>query len=282
MRHWIQLIRLVNVLLSGAAALVGAYIAGGHAELTAWLLILVAPMLITAAGNIQNDYCDRSIDRLNRPDRPLISGAIHSSTAKYLVAVCYILGCAAAIPVGWTPLLIALLVVAILTLYNISWSRLPGLGNLTVASLGALPIFYGAFSVAASENPRMEITAAAALIALGLHLTRELLKDTVDMDGDRIGGRSTLPLLHGQVAVMRWSALVMIAVAAASLWLGTTGWLNPIYMVGTCITILPALLYGAAQCWWRPELTIAAFWSGGLKLIMVAGLVWITLGAPRP
>jgi len=44
------------------------------------------------------------------------------------------------------------------------------------------------------------------------------------------------------------------------------------------VTILPALLYGAAQCWWRPELPIASLWAGWIKVIMLAGLVWMVLG----
>ncbi|MBI5868740.1 MAG: geranylgeranylglycerol-phosphate geranylgeranyltransferase [candidate division Zixibacteria bacterium] len=280
MRHWLRLIRTWNVLLSGAAALVGAFIATGRFEQAIWLIIPIAPMLITAAGNIQNDLCDRAIDRLNRPDRPLASGAIQPASAKLAVIILFAIGVLATLPLGSIPVVITLLVVLLLTLYNTSWSRLPGLGNLAVSLMGALPIVFGATAIAQTNNSRSAIAVAAAAVAFWMHLARELTKDVSDIEGDRAGGRRTLPIVWGHATVMRATALVMLTAAATSLWLGTTGWLGPIYMIGICLTVLPALLYGAAQCFWRPEPAIATFWSGGLKLIMLAGLIWVALAAP--
>ncbi len=282
MRDWLRLIRLSNVLLSGAASLVGAYIVSGRVDLTIWLIIPIAPMLIAAAGNIQNDLCDRAIDRLNRPDRPLASGAIQPASAKLAAIILFAAGMLAAIPLGWIPFVIALLVVLLLTVYNISWSRLPGWGNIAVALMGSLPIVYGAVAIELTARPQLKIAFAAAAAAFWLHLARELTKDVSDVEGDRAGGRRTLPILWGHVNVMRTTAVVMLTAAATALWLGTTGWLGPIYMIGICLTVLPALLYGAAQCFWRPDPAIASFWSGGLKLIMLAGLIWVVLAAPGP
>jgi geranylgeranylglycerol-phosphate geranylgeranyltransferase len=186
------------------------------------------------------------------------------------------------VSLGWKPLVIAVVVVALLNLYNAKWSRLPGLGNLAVSFMGALPIIYGGASTHPAASSRLEIPAAAALVAFWLHLARELLKDTVDIDGDLAAGRRTLPILHGPVAVMRVTALTMLIAAVCAFWLGTTGWFTSLYMFGICVTVLPALLYGAAQCWLRPEQPIAARWTAWLKVIMLAGLVWMVLSMRIP
>ena len=52
-------------------------------------------------------------------------------------------------------------------------------------------------------------------------------------------------------------------------------------LFGICVTVLPALLLGAAQGWWRPELPVASLRAGWIKVIMLAGLVWMLLGV-RP
>jgi geranylgeranylglycerol-phosphate geranylgeranyltransferase len=280
---WPRLIRLWNVLLSGAAAVVGAYLTSGRIDMSAWLLISLAPMLITAAGNIQNDLDDLEIDRLNRPDRPLVTNAIRPAHAKSIMVLFYFAGLVTAGILGWIPLIIATMVVVLLNLYNASWSRLPGIGNLAVSLMGALPVIYGGVSIEAASPTRFMVEPllvpfSAAVIAFWLHLSRELLKDTVDIDGDRASGRRTLPILYGCVAAMRIGALAMLMAAAASLWLGTTGLLGPLYLFGICVTVLPALLLGAAQCWWRPFTPIASLWAGWLKVIMLAGLVWMLLG----
>ena len=276
---WLRLLRIWNVVLSGAAAVVGAYLTTGHVGLAAWILIPLAPMLITAAGNIQNDLCDLAIDRLNRPDRPLVIGTISPGQARTMTALFYTTGLVTAGISGWLPLIIAAVVVLLLNLYNAKWSRFPGIGNLAVSAMGALPVIYGGVSVGTAIPSRLAIPAAAAVIAFWLHLARELLKDTIDAGGDRASGRRTLPIIYGHVATMRVGALAMLMAAAASLWLGTTGLLGPLYLFGICVTVLPALLLGAAQCWWRPELPIASFWASGLKLVMLSGLVWMVLAA---
>src|SRR3990172_12861716 len=197
---WLSLIRLWNVLLSGAAAVVGAYLSTGRTGITAWILIPIAPMLITAAGNIQNDLCDIEIDRLNRSDRPLVAGMIRARHAKWMLVLLYLVGLIAAGILGPIPFVIAAIVVALLNLYNISWSRLPGVGNLAVSLMGALPVVYGGVAAVNASPAFLQIPVAAALVAFWLHLARELLKDTIDVEGDRAANRRTLPIIFGHVA----------------------------------------------------------------------------------
>jgi hypothetical protein len=80
---------------------------------------------------------------------------------------------------------------------------------------------------------------------------------------------------------MRLAALAMICGALITLWPAITGWLGAIYLLGVLLTVVPTLLLGAGQCWWRHENTVAATWSLGLKLCMFAGLLWIVLGAAK-
>ena len=67
--------RPVNSLVAGLAAIVAYLIATGTV-VPAALLLFVIVALITAAGNVINDYYDAEIDAVNRPDRPIPSGTV--------------------------------------------------------------------------------------------------------------------------------------------------------------------------------------------------------------
>ncbi len=282
MGAWWYLVRGGNVILSGAASAAGVWLVQGRgADAAVWLLAPLAPMLITAAGNIQNDCADCAIDRVNRPERPLPAGAVSFANARRAMFWLFGAGLGTAIAAGWTAAAIAVFVVVGLNIYNLRLSRLPLTGNLAVSLMGALPILYGGVTSVGFTSGRWLIAASATGIAFWLHLSRELLKDTVDIEGDRAAGRRTLPVLRGPKTAMRAAALSLLVAAAFTLWQGTFGWYGPLYLFGIGATVLPALLLGAAQCWWRTELAVASLWTGGIKLIMLAGLIWMIL-AVRP
>lgn len=277
-RAWWRLIRGGNVLLSGGAAVLGSYFTWGRLDTSMWLLVPLAPTLITAAGNIQNDLLDRIIDRLSHPDRPLVTGSVSAGAARNVMSVGYVIGLIAAAALSSLALSIAGVVVLGLTLYNLRLSRRPFVGNLAVAIMGALPVLYGGLSTAGFTNERWLLAGTATLIAFWMHLARELLKDAMDIEGDRLAGRRTLPMLLGEKATIRLGAVAMLVAAGFAILPWLTGQLGVIYLVGVLITVIPSLLFGAAQCLGRPHVAIAAIWSSWLKVTMLAGLVWMVLG----
>lgn len=60
---------------------------------TRLLLHLLIPFsLLYVGGMILNDYLDRSVDAEERPGRPIPSGRIQASTAKWLAIGCFVVG----------------------------------------------------------------------------------------------------------------------------------------------------------------------------------------------
>ena len=275
---WWKLVRGGNVFISGVTTLVGYYLVHRQIDLTTALMIPWAPMLITAAGNMQNDLRDRLTDKLSHPDRPLVSGAITPAAATTGMSILYLGGLGAALMLSSLALAIAGIVVLGLTLYNYRLSRGVLAGNLAVAIMGALPILYGGLCTTNLEILRLPVVGAASLIAFWLHLSRELLKDVIDIEGDRTAGRRTLPMIIGEPLAIRFGALTMIVAAGFVIWPAVINLFGVLYIFGIAITIVPSLLFGAAQCWFRPVIPIASIWASWLKVIMLAGLVWMTLG----
>jgi geranylgeranylglycerol-phosphate geranylgeranyltransferase len=275
---WWRLARGHNAIIAGAAAAIGAYLTGRRFEFILAYWVPLAPVFIAAAGNIHNDLLDLATDRIGHPDRPLVTGRIKVKAATTAMTVAYVAGLIAAASISFIALTIAGVVVLGLTLYNHRLSRSTFLGNVAVAGMGALPILYGGLCWSGLYDWRWKIAAGAALVAFWLHLARELLKDAVDAEADTPAGRRTLPSVYGTRRTIRLATLAMIIAAGCIVWLGLTGWLSTIFLVGAAVTVIPALLLGAGQCLSRPEIPNAHLWAGWLKVTMLAGLVWLVLG----
>jgi geranylgeranylglycerol-phosphate geranylgeranyltransferase len=278
-RAWWQLIRGGNVMLSGIAAWVGAYLTTGEWVPEALPVVLLTPMLITAAGNIDNDLCDLEIDRLIKADRPLVTEAIPLHSARVASIALAILGLAAAASTGVYPSIVAAVAVFGLVVYNRSLSGHAVLGNTLIAILGALPIVFGSLVVGESGTTMISDAAmVGAMIAFWLHLPREILKDALDLDGDRVAGRRTLAVLYGEKIAIRWASLTMGIALLYVVYSVFCGCFSVLYGVGIFLTVVPALVLGALQCAFGYDEMTALRWSVGLKLCMAAGLAWMVIG----
>src|SRR5512137_2144576 len=74
-RVLLEILRPMNCIMAGVAAIIGLLMAGEWIAETAIQIFLIV-VLITGAGNAINDYYDRHIDAMNRPGRPIPSGRV--------------------------------------------------------------------------------------------------------------------------------------------------------------------------------------------------------------
>jgi 4-hydroxybenzoate polyprenyltransferase len=84
LRSFLQLVRIPTVFSSLGNAYAGFWIGGGSAGFSAALLGMLAAGLYLMAGMALNDIADFRIDKGERPDRPLPSGAVSRSAAWIL------------------------------------------------------------------------------------------------------------------------------------------------------------------------------------------------------
>jgi hypothetical protein len=95
LRGYLELLRPANVVTAAADVLAGYAVAGlGNPAALPWLL--VATTCLYGGGVVLNDYFDRAIDRIERPERPIPSGRVPAASAARLGAVLLIAGVAAA------------------------------------------------------------------------------------------------------------------------------------------------------------------------------------------
>ncbi len=233
-RAAVRLARPGNVIGAAILALVGAYVAAALTEPVPTAAAVIATALGTASGNAINDYFDREVDAINRPDRPIPAGDIAPRTALVLsmlgfaIAVVLTLAVLPVIAIG-----IAILNLVLLVTYTEIFKDTPGAGNLVVAFLVGSAIWFGG-AAGGDVQATLVIGALAALATLA----REILKDIEDMPGDRAAGLRTMPIVIGERPAwgIALGAVLLGAILSPLPYLRET--FGTLYFVG----LVPALL----------------------------------------
>jgi len=213
-----RLVRPTNVLVSFVGTVVGGLAAEASGLLPSWspwvLLLLAASSTacVTAAGNVLNDLGDLEGDRLNHPDRPLVTGEVSPSAARLLTAGLFVAGVALAVPVAllrpWVGVILAVAVAGLLA-YEFRWKARGFVGNVTVGGLTAMVFLYGG---AAANRPELVLPFAA--MAFLATLSRELIKDMEDVAGDT--ARRTVPKVLGMASAARLARGAVVAAIVLS------------------------------------------------------------------
>jgi geranylgeranylglycerol-phosphate geranylgeranyltransferase len=191
---FLELMRPLNCLMAAVAAIIGLLIAGGR-EIEAAAAIFLAVFLVTGAGNAVNDYFDREIDAINRPKRPVPSGRITPRATLLCSLALFFSGCILAGLVNELCLGIAAANSALLFIYARNLKATPLAGNLCVAYLTGSTFLFGG---AAFGWPGLQANLIPFALSSLATMSREIMKDVEDMEGDRIGGAKTLPILAGE------------------------------------------------------------------------------------
>ncbi|MCR5050328.1 MAG: geranylgeranylglycerol-phosphate geranylgeranyltransferase [Paludibacteraceae bacterium] len=197
-----------------------------------WLLI-VAVVCIAAGGYVVNDYFDIKIDRINRPDRLIVSRTISKPAAMRLSVSLSVVGALCGIAASWLVRSTSLgfLFVAIpglLWFYSSSYKRLLLIGNLTIALLAGLTpmivaianvarlkmLYASILSYTTLEHDLYVWLGGFALFAFLLTWIREVIKDLQDQMGDRELECHTLPIVWGELWTKIFvTALIVLTIA---------------------------------------------------------------------
>jgi geranylgeranylglycerol-phosphate geranylgeranyltransferase len=268
-----ELTRPGNLALTALSVLVGTggQIGSDDVEKVVW--VVLSAMLIAAGGNAHNDYCDRRIDAVNRPGRPVPSGRVSPGLALGFSLACYTAGAAggwlAGIPAG----LVAVTVAGLLALYAARGKQMGLAGNFVIALVCALAFIYGGLAV---RNPVLAVF--PAVFALLMHLAREIIKDVQDLSGDRAAGARTLPITSGVEKALRVSAWSLAGLVLFSPVPYLMGIYNLKYLVAVVLGVDLVLLPVIYQLLQDPRGADHGRLSLILKLDMLAGLMAVALG----
>jgi geranylgeranylglycerol-phosphate geranylgeranyltransferase len=193
LKAYLQLSRPVNVLITFFSIPLACWIAGGSA--VGWMNVLLAALtgaLVTIGANAINDSFDIEIDRINRPDRPLPRGALTQRAAQWMWRITSLLAIGMNVFLTSLAFVIVVLAVVLLYYYSARLKRTVVAGNLVVGLMTGMAFIYGGVVVGNVERAIMP-----ALFAFLANLSRELIKDIEDVEGDRQQHAATLPVRYG-------------------------------------------------------------------------------------
>lgn len=218
------------------------------------LLLIVSTMLIAAGGYVINDYFDVKIDRINRPDRLIVTRTISKEQAmrffQILTACGVTMGIAVAIIVRSMSLgLIYVIVPGLLWFYSSSYKRQFIIGNIIVAFSSALvPMLIAFANVSYLKHAYGDIVQYSpathdlyiwmggfALFAFLCTWIREILKDLQDQMGDRELECHSMPIKCGETTTKVVVTLLILATMGLVAWLAFS--VLPFPHVWGCLSI---------------------------------------------
>lgn len=263
-----RITRPANALMAGTASVV-AYLVATGTLVPAAALLLVAVTLITAAGNVINDYFDAEIDAVNRADRPVPSGQVSRQEALRYAVLLFTAGIAVSLFTNLICIAFAIFNSFLLAIYAARLKSMPLIGNIAVSYLsGSMFLFGGAF---AGIPGLIRLIPLAAMTFLAM-MARELLKDAEDVEGDAAGGASTLPIRIG-VKKTASCAFVFALLSVLASTVPFAWWGIPyLVMIGIVDLVLLGAAYRALPCE-SPACIRDSKVSAVLKYSMFASLV---------
>lgn len=271
----LELTRPVNVIAASTLTFIGAFVAGGVTEYPLEVGAAVAATgLAVGAGNAINDYFDREIDRINQPDRAIPRGAVSSRGALAFSIVLFALAVGFALILPTLAIVIAGINLAALVAYTELFKGLPGVGNALVAYLVGSTFVFGAAAVG-DVWPAVALGVLAAVTTV----TREIVKDVEDVDGDREEGLNTLPIAVGERRALEIATIVLVAGVLASPIPYVLGYFGVTYL----FVVLPAvviMLVGSARSFEDPTAgqTLLKYGMFLAAIAFVAGRVALEFG----
>lgn len=196
------------------AYLCGAVSAGvapsGH-----WLAVLLGVILagpiVCGMSQAANDWCDRHVDAINEPHRPIPAGRIPGRWGLWIALMMSAFAAMVGIALGPWGFAATLVAIAAAWAYSAEPVRLkrsgwwgPGLVGL---SYETLPWFTGA-AVLSMGAPSWPVVIVALLYGIGAHGIMTL-NDFKALEGDRQMGVNSLPVTLGPERAARLACIVM-------------------------------------------------------------------------
>lgn len=192
--------------------------------------VLLAGPVVCGMSQAANDWCDRHVDAINEPHRPIPSGRMPGRWGLWIALAMSGLALLIALPLGPWGLGATVVAVACAWAYSAEPVRLKRSGILGPGTVGlcyeGLPWFTGA-AVMTAGAPRWEIVAVAALYALGAHGIMTL-NDFKALEGDRHTGVNSLPVTLGPERAARIACWVMAVPQVAVIGL-LLAWGRPVH-----------------------------------------------------
>ncbi|OJX36357.1 MAG: hypothetical protein BGO87_07845 [Flavobacteriia bacterium 40-80] len=261
MKHFLNLVRYKNLLIIALTmysvlffyTIFGSYFVMSFQEKIDFFLLVFSTVLIAAAGNIINDYFDVKSDRINKPEKLIITRHIKKRWAIVyhwtFNAVAFLIGCYLSFryKTFWY-VFIHLMSINILWFYSLQLKKISIIGNLLISLLtGIVPVLVGIHIhyhlrllhekisvnvVDLNIDPALQhflsqigdwwLIIFFFVFAFTLNFARELIKDAQDIEGDKLIHSRSLAIQIGEknTRIIAGSILLLMIVLLTAIFWG--------------------------------------------------------------
>jgi 4-hydroxybenzoate polyprenyltransferase len=174
-------------------------------------LLVLATVLLAAAGYVINNIVDVAADTINKPNDVVIGKGISETRGYNIYIALNITGVAIGCYLSNVIMrpsfaVIFILIASLLYFYSTSLKQIMILGNFTVAAIVSFSvIIIGVFDLFPATDATNQAQMASmfsilidyALFAFMINFIREIVKDIEDVNGDYNQGMNTLPIAIG-------------------------------------------------------------------------------------
>jgi len=251
-------------------------ISSGVAPSQNWPLVVLGVILagpiVCGMSQAANDWCDRHVDAINEPDRPIPSGRIPGRWGLWIALAMSALS----LFVGWQlgPWGFGATILGVLAAWAYSaepvrmkksgwWG--PGLVGLSYESL---PWFTGA-AVLSAGAPSLPVVVVALLYGIGAHGIMTL-NDFKALEGDRQMGVNSLPVTLGPEKAAKVACIVMTVPQVIVFGL-LVFWDRPMHAAGVLAVI--GLQFWAMTVMFKDPKGKAPWYNGTGVLLYVSGMM---------
>lgn len=251
-------------------------ISSGVSPLANWPLVLLGIVLagpiVCGMSQAANDWCDRHVDAINEPDRPIPSGRIPGRWGLWIALAMTLLSLLVGALLGPWGFAATVLGVLAAWAYSVEPIRLkrsgwwgPGLVGL---SYETLPWITGAVVLSAGA-PDWRIVVIAVLYGIGAHGIMTL-NDFKALEGDRQMGVNSLPVTLGPKAAATVACWIMAVPQVVVIFL-LLYWERPTQ--GLIITGLLLAQFWAMTVMMRDPKGKAPWYNGTGVLFYISGMM---------
>jgi len=295
---FLKLIRWKNLVMLGLIQLLFKYIyfetfnVDTALNTLDFLILMVATLSIAAAGYILNDVYDIKVDKINKPNKVLVTRKISVARANQAYNLLNGIGLLCGLYVAYRVdklsfVAIFVITIMLLKVYNSGLKKRPFIGNLLISVMVSVSILIvGVFDLipeVTEDNIIKQYRAFRVLLdyavfAFMFMVLREIVKDIEDVNGDRLERMKTLPIILGRrraknlVFVLSFIPLILITFYSFQNFSQL-----PFILAYMLLAVTMPLLYFMTKIIYAKYKKDYIFASKLLKWIMLLGMLSIVL-----
>ncbi len=271
MNPYFEILRPANAIMASIAVLLMAIVS--HTYNLDIVIGAVSVFIATGGGNTINDYCDYEIDKINKPERPIPSGRISRSNALYYCLLLFLIATILGFIISVANGIVVIICSIIMIVYAYDLKTRCLIGNITVSLLTGLTFVFGGLITG-----DYIISIILGFFAFLMTLSREIIKDTEDVEGDKKENAKTFPIVYGEVNAVRLAFILNIITCILSPILYIIGLFSIIYLIIVVIADI-IFIYSGYNALKNQDVDTLHKVSKNMKIGMIIAFVSFAIGS---